>query len=114
MPPGSPPPAPPPVRLIVAAGQEAPSAAALLAEAISAAAQGASVSVLFSEGGLEFLASEWPRMLEGAGVRMSLCSRSARGRRVEPATLPTTVLWSSLTNFLLDTDPDARLWTVFA
>jgi hypothetical protein len=44
---------------------------------------------------------------------MSLCSRSARGRRLDPAALPPAVLWSSLTNFLAPAGPDVRLWTVF-
>lgn len=98
----------------MAAGPESPAAGALLAEALETARGGTAVSVLFSEAGLGFLSGDWPKTLEGAGIPMSLCSRSARGRRLDPATLPPTVLWSSLTNFLVPTGPDVRLWTVFA
>ncbi len=102
----------PPVRLIVAAGSGV--ARRLVAEAILEADRGTSVWVLFSEGGLDFLTTDTMLRLADAGVHTSLCSRSARLRRVEPSTVPATVTWSSLTNFLSDAGPDARLWTVFA
>ena len=105
-------PEPPPVRLIVATGAEV--TGRLLAEAIAESTRGVSVSVLFSEGGLDLLAGDWPRALTQAGVRTALCSRSARLRGVEPTTVPPSVAWSSLTNFLSDAGPDTRLWTVFA
>lgn len=99
--------------MIVAARTSAAGAESLLAEALGASACGARVSILFSDGGLEFLDGGWPERLADAGVDAMLCARSARERGVEPAAIPASVRWSSLTNFLADAGPDVRLWTVF-
>jgi hypothetical protein len=103
----------PPVRILVAAGVSRPGVARTLADAEGLAREGAPVSVLFTEDGLDALEGEWPARLAAAGARTSLCARSARARKVNPVGLPQTVLWSSLTAFLRDIEPDARVWTLF-
>lgn len=109
-----PPPAPPALRVIVAAPPTEPGTDALLEAALAQAGAGAAVSVLFSEAGLDALLGDWPARLHAAGVHTSLCARSARARRLDPAALPRTVLWSSLTSLLSEAGPAARLWTVVA
>ena len=109
---------PPPLRLLVAAGPDAPGVSQLLVEACAAALGGGRVSVFFTDAGLDVLGASTPGSegiggLERAGARLSLCARSARSRGLEPARLPSTVLWSSLTSFLRDLEPEARLWSAF-
>jgi hypothetical protein len=101
-----------PVRLLLASASLA--AEHLFGEAIAEAARGAQVSILFSEGGLDLLKPGRCAALPDARVPMSICSRSARLRRVSPESLPSFLAWSSLTSFLSDAGPDARLWAVFA
>ena len=109
------PPPPPalrrPVRLLLAAGPARPGVASLVEAAIAEARAGADVSVLFSEEGLDGLIGPFVGRLRAAGIATSLCARSARERRMEPATLPSDVRWSSLTAFLAEGPADARLWT---
>jgi len=103
----------PTVSILVAARVLAPGVKRTFADAERLAREGTPVSVLFTEDGLDALASAWPARLAAAGARTSLCARSARARKVNPVGLPPTVLWSSLTAFLRDVGPDARLWTLF-
>ena len=116
-----PPPPPairPPIRLLHAVGPDRPGVASFIDAAIDEARAGVAVSVLFSEAGLDALLGPTVEPLLGrvraAGIGMSLCARSARARRVEPARLPADVRWSSLTTFLADGGPDARLWTALS
>jgi hypothetical protein len=102
-----------PVWLIVAAGPEVPGVDACLAEAERSARAGAGARVLFTEDGLACLAGEWPARLAAAGAATTLCTRSARARRVAPESVPASVPWSSLTTFLASVPDGARLWTAF-
>lgn len=102
-----------PLGVIVSAGPSRLGVDALLEAAVTEHESGARVAVLFTEEGLELLAGRWPERLAAAGVPTSLCARSARTRRLAPESLPPTVAWSSLTTFLADAGPEARLWTAF-
>jgi hypothetical protein len=102
-----------PLFLLVAAPPDAPGVGALLEEAEREARSGAAVRVIFTDEGLGLLSGPWPPRLAAVGVRATLCARSARARRVEPAGVPPTVLWSSLTTFLGDVPPSGRLWSAF-
>jgi hypothetical protein len=102
-----------PLWLLVAAPASAPGVADCLKEAERAARAGARVHVLWSEDGLAALAGEWPQRLYAAGAATSLCARSARARRVDAASVPRSVLWSSLTSFVSALPAGARLWTLF-
>jgi len=97
----------------VAAPLSAPGVLDLLTEAERDARAGSAVRVLFTDGGLEALSGPWPARLAAAGVRTTLCARSARGRRLDPLAVPATVLWSSLTTFLGEAPAGARLWAAF-
>lgn len=103
----------PPLHLLVAAGPAAPGADATLADAEARARAGLAVHVLFTEAGLAYLATDWPRRLAAAGVALSMCARSARLRKVDPVKVLQSVRWSSLTAFLRDLPPDGALWSVF-
>jgi hypothetical protein len=103
----------PPLRLLVAAAVARPGVERTLADAETEARDGGSVDVLFTEDGLDAARGEWPVRLAAAGARTSLCARSARARKVDPVGLPRTLVWSSLTAFLRDLPPEARLWTLF-
>ena len=109
------PPQPPgvPLRVIVSAGPARPGVDALLEAAVAEHRPDVRVAVLFTEEGLDLLAGRWPARLAAAGIPTSLCARSARTRGLAPESLPSTVAWSSLTTFLADADPGARLWTAF-
>ncbi len=113
----SPPPPPSstraPLRVIVSAGPSRAGVDALLEAAVDEHRPGVRVAVLFTEEGLDLLAGRWPSRLAKAGIPTSLCARSARARGLAPESLPPTVAWSSLTTFLADADPGARLWTAF-
>jgi hypothetical protein len=102
-----------PLLLLVAAPPDAPGVADLLGIAETEARAGGDVRVLFTDAGLDALASSWPLRLEDAGARATLCARSARERRLDPRAAPASVLWSSLTTFLGDVPAGARLWSAF-
>ena len=102
-----------PLWLLVAAPATAPGVDACLKEAERAARAGSRVHVLWTEDGLGALSTEWPARLADAGAVASLCARSARARRVDPAAAPRTVRWSSLTSFVSAVPAGARLWTLF-
>jgi hypothetical protein len=99
--------------LLVAAGPSSPGADTTLADVEAAARGGAAVHVLFTEAGLAYLATDWPHRLAAAGASLSMCARSARLRKVDPVKVLASVRWSSLTAFLRDLPPAARLWSVF-
>lgn len=103
----------PPLHLIVAAGPGAPGADDTLADAEAGARAGLAVHVLFTEAGLAYLGTDWPRRLAAAGAALSMCARSARLRKVDPVKVLSSVRWSSLTAFLRDLPAEARLWSVF-
>ena len=102
-----------PLWLLVAAPATAPGVDACLKEAERAAGAGVRVHVLWSEDGLQAISTPWPARLFAAGAATSVCSRSARARRLDPAGVARTVLWSSLTSFLSAMPAGARLWTLF-
>ena len=102
-----------PLWLLVAAPPSAPGVDACLKEAERAARGGTRVHVLFTEDGLEVLATPWAARLFDAGAATSLCARSARARRVDAATTPRPVAWSSQTSFVAAVPPGARMWTLF-
>lgn len=103
----------PPLYLLVAAGPGTPGADDTLADAEAGARAGLAVHVLWTEAGLAYLNTDWPRRLAAAGVALSMCARSARLRKVDPVKVLSSVRWSSLTAFLRDLPPAARLWSVF-
>jgi hypothetical protein len=103
----------PPLFLLVAAAPAAPGVEALLEAAERDARAGAPVRVLFTGDGLRALAGPWPARLAAAGVRATLCARSARAARLDAREAPASVLWSSLTTFLGEAPPGARLWSAF-
>jgi hypothetical protein len=102
-----------PLFLLVAAAEASPGVEALLSDAEREARAGGAVRVIFTDEGLRVLEGPWPARLAEAGVRTTLCARSARARRVEPLGVPATVLWSSLTTFLADVPRGSRLWSAF-
>jgi hypothetical protein len=102
-----------PLRLLMAAPPDAPGAAAAWDDAVGCARDGGDVAVLLVGAGLSW--ADRPAALaeaRGAGVALSLCSRSARDRRVDPLALP-SVRWSSVTAWTGDLSPDARVWSAF-
>lgn len=101
----------PGLRVLLAAGPDRSGVDELLEATVREARAGAPAAVLFSEEGLRWLDGPWPHRLHADGVRLSLCARSARRRRVDPAATPEVVRWSSLTTFLGDAAPTDRLWT---
>ncbi|HVG94792.1 MAG TPA: hypothetical protein VND21_10120 [Planctomycetota bacterium] len=107
------PPPSPPLLLVCAAPPGGPGVEDALASAEAWARDGAKVGVLFSEDGLAGAASGWPKRLRDAGARAAVCGRSARGRRIDPATLPAEVEWTSLTAFLRELPEGTRLWGLF-
>ncbi len=102
-----------PLRLLLAAGPAAAGVESLLSDAEREARAGADVRVLFTDRGLEALGTGWPARLAEAGVRTSLCARSARARKVYPLSVPASVLWSSVASFLGDAPERARVWSAF-
>jgi hypothetical protein len=103
----------PPLSLVVSAPPDAAGVEAMLAAAVEEARGGAAVRVMLTDGGLALLPGPWPGRLRDAGVDASLCSRSARERRVDPLTVPESVRWSSLAAFLRDGGDDGRVWSAF-
>ena len=103
----------PPLHLLVAAGPGAPGADETLADAEAGARAGLAVHLLWTEAGLAYLATDWPRRLATAGADLSMCARSARLRKVDPVKVLSSVRWSSLTAFLRDLPAEGRLWSVF-
>ncbi len=102
-----------PLYLLIAAPPTSPGVAATLADAEAAARAGTPVAILWTEAGLAYLATDWPRRLAAAGAALSMCARSARLRKVDPVRVLASVRWSSLTAFLRDLPADARLWSLF-
>lgn len=103
----------PPLVVLVAAAPTAPGVERTLADAEAEAEAGTPVSILFTEAGLAALETLWPARLAAAGATQSMCARSARARKVDPLKVLASVRWSSLTAFLRDLPPAARLWSVF-
>ncbi len=96
---------------MLAAGADAPGAAALLERAVSAAAEGASVSILLSAGGLAW--AQDPRLLDLCGrVDVAVCSRNARVAGWTADTTPVGIRWSSVATWLaeLQAQPPGALW----
>lgn len=102
-----------PLRLLVAAPPSAPGVTDLLREAEREGAAGRDVRVLFTDRGLEALATEWPARLASSGAKTTLCARSARARKIDPLAVPATVLWSSVASFLGEAPEGARVWSAF-
>lgn len=102
-----------PLSVIVAAPAEAPGVADLFEAAVAEARAGAPVRMILTDLGLAVLTTTWPERLLGAGVDVSICSRSAREKAILPATVPPSVHWSSLTAFLRDEVSVQRLWSAF-
>ena len=103
----------PPLHLLVAAGPGAPGADETLADAEAGAHAGLAVHVLFTEAGLAYLATDWPRRLATAGADLSMCARSARLRKVDPVKVLSSVRWSSLTAVRRDLPAAGRPRSVF-
>ena len=82
--------APPPLRLLLAAPPTAPGVGPLLEAARAVAAEGGAVAVFFTDAGLAGLSDASVAPLDDAGMRLSLCARSARARGLDPARVPAT------------------------
>ena len=104
----------PPLHLVLQAAPDAPGAAELLGEAEVAVASGHEVAVLLVDGGLAWREdARLARLAEASGVRVRLCSRSAREQGLDPQALPPWIAWSSLIAFFRDHDPGQPLWGLF-
>lgn len=103
----------PPLALLLAAGPRDRGIGALLDEALARTRAGARVVVFLTEDGLDLLSTEVLSRIVEHGIPVSLCARSARARRIEPAAVERSISWSSLTAFVRDLAPDARLWSAF-
>lgn len=104
---------PRPLHVLLAAPPDAPGVEPTLVGLEGVAAAGTPAHLLVTEGGLLLLPTPWPARLAAAGVRLSMCARSARLRKVDPLKVPHRVAWSSLTSFVRDLPEDARLWVLF-
>ena len=102
-----------PLRLIVAASTTSAGVPECLAEAESLGLSGGDAHVLLTEEGLDLLRTPWAGRLDAARVATSICTRSARARRLDPERTPPSARWSSLTSFLAATPEGARVWTAF-
>jgi hypothetical protein len=103
-----------PVRLLLAAPPDAPGALAAFDRVVARARSGDDAAVLLSGAGLAWGARRGEiASARAAGVAVSLCSRSARDRKVDPLALPDGVRWSSLTTFVSTAPDGADLWSAF-
>jgi hypothetical protein len=102
------------LRLLLCAPPGASGAEPLVAAAIEDAADGTDVRVLLSDRGLGWLEGDWCKRLAEAGVRVAICAKSAREKRLDATAVPPTVAWSSLSSFAANAPANSRVWSAIA